>query len=647
MSDVAPWEKYSKSAAPSGEVAPWDKAKIPDVPINQEMHPEFSTLERWKNKLFSTSPANTVANLKKAHPDMEILEKKGQIIGRMPGEKNYGVLDPDTGVHPIDNPGEFLRDAGDVAYDVGVGIPVNMIQKAGAALGSVLPGPGTLMGAAVAGGGANALGEYVRQKIGQYLDINPEIDSDQIKLAGVIGATSPLVFGADLATPALRNTINRGAQVVQDAMPGFVENIVNPLSKVTPQAMQNTLKMGSDKATGLLQKLVRPLSEEAAQEASRGLLKRGSLQALSMGNRQTVDQMREGFKRLPFIKGVEKEGLTTAIEAKQRDVLDALNEARKASWGKIEKALSDANVNINLDGAKEKLTALLEKYKAKGLNNSAMADKIKEVEETIAKHFGQDAPAEVKQTATGVLDQFGKPVMKEEVVKPAEKSISKVSAEGAYELQKQLGEIADLHKPQNSWMSRLVGKSSGDQELGNAALDARAEVNNAIETATGTIKGLKDEYAQAASLKTDLAPRFKTLDATYETLKNLGRKDKKLLLEKLGAMDGKYGTEALESVKDIEAHSLYSKSAIEQESKAPLISGRNAPMGIVGALIGHSLFGYPGSITGGYIGAKAASKGATRLGMEILNPIVKGSKYIPAATKNSIWNIMMNQNKDE
>lgn len=194
-----PWEEYASDAQKAVASPPPDQGNMPwkdyqaskvnpradSDTVVQEMHPELTTVDRLVVKNFSSSPEASIDYLRKKHPELEVKEQKGQIVVKRPVESEWRVLDPDTGFFSSD----FLRDAGDVAYDVGAGALTGAATTFGAAAG--------LPGAVAAGGASSAGAEALRQKLGQMAGIENNMDTGQIALAGGVGSAIP-VGGAAL-----------------------------------------------------------------------------------------------------------------------------------------------------------------------------------------------------------------------------------------------------------------------------------------------------------------------------------------------------------------------------------------------------------------------------------------------------------------
>jgi hypothetical protein len=170
----------------------------------QEMHPEISMKDRWIAKNFAQSPEKQVEYLRQQYPQLEIeRSKQGQIRAKAKGERDWRVLDPNTGFFSSD----FVGDLGDVGFDIysgaSEGAAATLGGIKGAAASLPLLGTGAIPGAMLAGGAATAGNEAIRQKLGQYLGIPQDVDAQDVAIAGGIGAAAPGLLGAGPARGAL------------------------------------------------------------------------------------------------------------------------------------------------------------------------------------------------------------------------------------------------------------------------------------------------------------------------------------------------------------------------------------------------------------------------------------------------------------
>jgi hypothetical protein len=205
---AGPWEKYqaTATAAPAAAEGPWSryKAAAPaeaQPNVIEEMHPDITSMDRILVKNFSNDPQAAAAYLAQKHPGLEVkAQPDGKIIARKPGEKDYRVLDPDTGFFSKD----FLHDVGDVLYDV----PAGLVQSAATGAGGLA---GNLPGAALAGGASAAGLETLRQAVGNKLGINDGVKGGDVLLSGGVGAVAPVLFGSGVGGKEALKALGRGA----------------------------------------------------------------------------------------------------------------------------------------------------------------------------------------------------------------------------------------------------------------------------------------------------------------------------------------------------------------------------------------------------------------------------------------------------
>ena len=208
---MAPWEKYqNNSVASSNGAGPWAKYQAHSTPkFNDQEAADISFLDRAKVKNFG-GEKGSIQYLQQRYPDMEFQKHNGEIFAKKRGENEFKALDPDTGFFSTD----FLRDVGDIAFDVGAGIVEGGATALGAIGGTMAaPGAGTVAGGVTAGGAAGAGTEALRQKLGQYLGVRgeDEFDGTDVAISGALGAASPLMFGAGNAGKGALKNVAKGS----------------------------------------------------------------------------------------------------------------------------------------------------------------------------------------------------------------------------------------------------------------------------------------------------------------------------------------------------------------------------------------------------------------------------------------------------
>ncbi len=149
----------------------------------EEMHPDVSWSDRAIVKNLANNNQESINYLKGKYKDHDIEERDGRIAIKRKDEKQFRVLDPDTGFFSKD----ILHDAGDVLFDVGSGTLEGI-----AATMAGLPTSG--LGAAPAAAATAAGSEAVRQALGKMAGVHDfENSTGEILQAGAAGAIFPAV----------------------------------------------------------------------------------------------------------------------------------------------------------------------------------------------------------------------------------------------------------------------------------------------------------------------------------------------------------------------------------------------------------------------------------------------------------------------
>jgi len=204
--------------------------------VVDEAHPAISWKDRAIVKNFGTG--NGLGYLKSKYPNLQIEERSGDVVMKGKNENEWRKLDPSSL--------EFA-DVSDIAYDVGAGILEGGATLAGA-------GAGSLPGAIAAGSASGAGMEALRQKIGQALGVNKEMDMGQMGAATVAGGLSPVLFGTGkagakyLEKGLLGETLGKGAskaykKVTRGFLPGMAEVSSGEKAKVYKDYIRNIDEM--------------------------------------------------------------------------------------------------------------------------------------------------------------------------------------------------------------------------------------------------------------------------------------------------------------------------------------------------------------------------------------------------------------------
>lgn len=218
---AGPWEKYKASAPAAAAPAakPWEKFAPGVTAVTQEMHPELSFGDRFKVKNFGSNTEDSIAYLRKQHPDLEFADKAGQIVAKGRGEASWRPLDP---------AGFDAQDVTDLGYDALAGFGTGLATAAGGIAGNI---PGAVGAGAASSGAAEAL----RQAIGRELGVAPEFSGQDIAIATGAGALSPVFLGSGATAGAAGKAAAKGLAKSEAA-----EALQKSLGKFTLEGVADT-----------------------------------------------------------------------------------------------------------------------------------------------------------------------------------------------------------------------------------------------------------------------------------------------------------------------------------------------------------------------------------------------------------------------
>lgn len=266
--------------------------KTKALKVVEEMHPDISTIDRMVVKNLSQSPEVGVNYIKKKLPGHDVRLYQGRMVVKGPQDKEYRVMDPDTGLFSTD----ILRDAGDVLFDVGSGVAEGAATTAGTAAGAVAGPAGAIAGGAAAAGASGAGLEAARQGLGKLAGLEQDIDPTDVAISGGVSAALPLV-GA-----AAKGTYNAAKKSVLpwigEKVSGASRDAIKTLGKHFP-TLEN---MEKDGAMGLV-------------EDAHGRLVKG-IGSIKSGIGQKLQDAIEGAGEKVDISGVKDVMRKLLVEAK-------------------------------------------------------------------------------------------------------------------------------------------------------------------------------------------------------------------------------------------------------------------------------------------------------------------------------------------
>jgi hypothetical protein len=537
------------------EIDPTEVRGLNDsVLVKNEQPEDLSWYHRAVVKNFSTNPESSVKYLQERYPQYEVTHDKDNILFRKPGENQYTRLDPK---------GFDWQDLTDVGYDIPGGVATTAASAAGGLAGGVatLPsgGWGAIPGAMAAGAAGGAGVEGVRQGIGSALGLDNNMSLKDVGIASAVGGASPLVFGT-------------GAGVNMVAKEALEQGL-------TKDAAQTLLKQQSGAFGRLAPKVGGLLSGIPA------------------------DDLATASTRLPELKAIESGGVTDLAKSTQESLASTLRQAKKSTGEELQNVIESSGEKVNLKSTKAKLTELLNELKGSGLQNQATKDEIDLVESNIKNLFSQEAaPA---QQASKLLGPSGKPVQAAREAVQGEIP-DEVPASVAFKLQEQIKELGNLRKTTGGLTARNQKSPLSTKELENAGGDAYRALNDEFERVTtkvggklGNSKALKDQYREYSQIQETLGKYFKDADSTYNTLRNLGKPQKKVLLETLGNVDKRLGTSTVSDAKLLSAYSRLGKNSLPAESTLTDAASQYLRVKTPAAALGTAGGAYYGSQNGG------------------------------------------------
>jgi hypothetical protein len=316
-------------------------------------------------------------------------------------------------------------------------------------------------------------------------------------------------------------------------------------------------------------------------------------------NRNVVRDLPEYLNAL---KDAEKTGITDVVGDTHNSIRTGFAEARRRIGSELEAAINAAGEKVDVSKAEKPFIDLLEKLESfKGeTNNPALAEKIAAAKEKVSYLFRSRT-----QTPEGAVLETKIP--------------EKISAKSAFALQDDLADIAELSKTRSGPNARFSeGATRFEKQLAETARKSNDAINDELQRVTGNSDALKRQYHELMSLQRSVNSNFATPEATYNTLRTIGSKQKKLLLEKLSKIDRVAGTDTQNAARQMQVYTTYADpSAVPISVAGATSTSRTVPLSIAGASLG-SLAGY--KLGGGYAGAAIGGAAGAKLGNMLGSP---------------------------
>lgn len=608
---MQPWEV---PAAQPGAIQPWETPVDKSAPsIEQTMHPNFGVGERLLLKNFANSPEAMVAYLKKNHPEMDIQNYQGQIIGKSPNEKQYKTLDPSPSWNDVtgtlkDLPLDIADTGTDLAQGAASGIASAAAGAAGGAATLPVGGVGAIPSAMVAGGATNAGLEALKQKLGNYFGIPQEVSGKQVAIAGGAGAAAPLLFGT-------------GAAAANLARPEAEQAVLNSAQRgLVPRGID----VAKEKVLPAMAEAVSGVPAESVKAYAR--------------NPEIVSQLKEN-------------GVTDYVEGVHNQLRSGLSKAKNQIGKNLEKEIDNAGAQVDLSKTKAIIDNHINSLETSELkDNPLIKQRLSEL-----KSARDDLLTEVKPKTTVGPD--GQPLIEQVKTDIPDK----VSAKKAFELQALLNDQAEVSRLGQGTTPRFSNSMTPQEKAwAEANRKASQSINEELEQATGGMSTkLKGDYREYAQLQRDLNSRFSNPDATFNTLSNIHGKGKEMLRERLERVAELSGgnNNPMESANTLSAYKYFATP-----SKVPISSGgttsttRTGILGMGGYAAGRKMGGHLGGLQGAalanFVGSPAGVKAYTLAGKAMSDKLIQPAlQTLPNQAQPGIplalWQLLKDQQEQE
>lgn len=347
----------------------------------EEMHPDIAPGDRAVVKNLSNSPEASLGYLKKKYPSLSFKTVDDRIFAK--GDNGaYYALDPE----PQDFKSfakDLPNDLSDLAYDVPAGVVQGGAEALGGAAGALATfpsGAGAVPAAMAAGAAAGGGLEAFRQKLGQMLGIDQEVNAKDVGISAGLGALVPGLMGVPvnaektLARKGLKAVSPKILQARAEDKVGkqaALALLPDEMAKLAGEQMTS-----SEVPSAALKRLEKNASSPVlrAYDAVEGtpylgalLPNRDRMGAKIVSKLSGVDEgMLEQYrKKYDVIKAMEQGSGSMATAKDFQERLRATLAARKNRFGQeLEAANTGVPSPLDIGPAKSKLQALINERKS-------------------------------------------------------------------------------------------------------------------------------------------------------------------------------------------------------------------------------------------------------------------------------------------
>jgi hypothetical protein len=602
--------KRYQGARSQAKQDPYDLSGIRNsVTTENKMPDDVSLYHRAVVENFSNNPWSSIKYLAERYPDYDVAHDGNHIVMRKKGGGDWRPLDPKTDLsdaftHPLDTLKRGAENISDIAAPAAEGVAANVPgDVAGAAIAMTPAAPAAIPAAAAINYGAGTGLDALRQKIGNWLGLDQDVNWKDANLSGATSAAGPLLFG----------TGGSAAKIAEGA---------------------------AEKG----------LSEDAAAAAikwQKGAIPAVAPKVAALASGTPKETISTAYNRLPELKQLEQEGISPLAMASQEELKNKLGKVATAYGQKIGEGIDNSKQAVDISGVKTEWKAWISKLednvaKAPTEANKAELDAAKNQYNSM---FQMQMPGE---EPSSLLDAKGLPVSSGSPPMSAELP-DKVSGTTAFQLMHQMKEVADLGKHKAGIIASNEGKPLSTKALEGKAASSYGELSNQIDQvlAKDGNEGLRENFRQVKTIQRELQPYFSDPNKAYNTLRTLDSPSKQRLYETLSSVDKNFGTNTVKDAKLLDAYSNFGR---KNPISGDLMSKRKIPLALAGGGAGYwagsemgdghsKAVSVPMGILGMGIGTMLAGPRALRYYMGASKAAAKTLPYTTAPT----WDMMHSQ----
>lgn len=432
-------------------------------------------------------------------------------------------------------------------------------------------------------------------------------------LAGGTVATTPIGgIAASAATGAASEAARQGI--------GSMLGIDNELG----QGAVDTLTMGA--LSGAVPGIGHAITPGLKAMASGA--KKAAPKILGMIGNPSEESIETLMKSTGDVKRFEKDGLTPFISSIQEGVEDAVLKEGKESGEQTAKIIGKAG-NVDITEAQQPIL-----------------DRISDLQKTFDKQPNPVNKANLEDAVESYNKFFGVYEVDDVgnmILNATEELSPMMDGTDAWKLQQEMRGVSKTFNKRSSGLIERHNKSSSvaDQRTANSFAESESKINKVLSNATdGESSVAKRRYQLNKEIQKEIAPKFKSAEATERTLRTLQQPNNKIKRELFDYLDNNYGTGVIRAANKVKMFDTFGSQAkgvtgldtanITQQT--PLSGILGGLGGIVGWSAGSGFSAMAGAAAGQALGKKLSSPKAIR---KYVEGIIRTDKYMKVLDKKT------------